>query len=59
LVGWELLGLIEDCRQGLVPLIVPLTLSQHYKRQHPTPEWVWQQVYLSPDPRELMLRDHV
>jgi len=25
LVGWELLGLIEDYRQGLLPLIVPLT----------------------------------
>jgi len=26
----ELLGLIEDYRQGLVPLIVPLTLLKHH-----------------------------
>ena len=28
----ELLGLIEDYRQGLVPLIVPLTLLKHHLR---------------------------
>ena len=26
----ELLGLIEDYRQGLLPLIVPLTLLNHH-----------------------------
>jgi uncharacterized protein YbgA (DUF1722 family)/uncharacterized protein YbbK (DUF523 family) len=55
----ELLGLIEDYRQGLVPLIVPLTLLQHYLRRHPVPDWVHQQIYLSPYPKELMLRNHV
>jgi uncharacterized protein YbgA (DUF1722 family)/uncharacterized protein YbbK (DUF523 family) len=55
----ELLGLIEDYRQGLVPLIVPLTLLQHHLRRHPVPDWVHQQVYLSPYPKELMLRNHV
>ncbi len=44
----ELLGLIEDYRQELVPLIVPLTLLQHHLRRHPVPEWVHQQVYLQP-----------
>jgi len=55
----ELLGLIEDYRQGLVPLIVPLTLLQHHLRRHPVPDWVHQQVYLKPYPKELMLRNHV
>jgi len=55
----ELLGLIEDYRQELVPLIVPLTLLKHHLRRHPVPEWVWQQVYLNPYPKELMLRNHV
>jgi hypothetical protein len=55
----ELLGLIEDYRQGLVPLIVPLTLLKHHLSRHPVPDWVHQQVYLHPYPKELMLRNHV
>jgi uncharacterized protein YbgA (DUF1722 family) len=55
----ELLGLIEDYRQGLVPLIVPLTLVKHHLNRHPVPDWVHQQVYLHPYPKELMLRNHV
>ena len=55
----ELLGLIEDYRQELVPLIVPLTLLRHHLRRHRVPEWVHQQVYLNPYPKELMLQNHV
>jgi uncharacterized protein YbgA (DUF1722 family) len=55
----ELLDLIEDHRQGLMPLIVPLTLLQHHLRRHSVPDWVHQQVYLNPYPKELMLRNHV
>jgi uncharacterized protein YbgA (DUF1722 family) len=61
----ELLGLIEETRQGLLPLIVPLTLLKHHLNRYPVPEWVpvpfWahQQVYLNPYPKELMLRNHV
>lgn len=55
----ELLGLIEDYRRGLVPLVVPLTLLQHHFRRHPVPDWVHQQVYLNPYPKEMMLRNHV
>jgi uncharacterized protein YbgA (DUF1722 family) len=36
----ELLGLIEDYRQGLLPLIVPLTLLKHHLNRYPVPEWV-------------------
>ena len=55
----ELLALIEDYRQERVPLIVPLTLLRHHLRRRPVPGWVWQQVYLNPYPKELMLRKHV
>ncbi len=51
----ELLGLIEDYRHGLVPLIVPLTLLKHHLNRYPVPEWVHQQVYLHPYPKELMM----
>jgi hypothetical protein len=36
----ELLGLIEDYRQGLLPLIVPLTLLKHHPSRYPVPDWV-------------------
>ncbi len=55
----EFLALIEDYRQGLVPLVVPLTLLKHHLNRHPAPDWVHQQVYLNPYPKELMLRNHV
>jgi uncharacterized protein YbgA (DUF1722 family)/uncharacterized protein YbbK (DUF523 family) len=55
----ELLGLIEDYRQALVPLIVPLTLLKHHLGRYQVPDWVHQQVYLHPYPKELMLRNHV
>ena len=55
----ELLSLIEDYRQGLLHLIVLLTLLKHYLNRHPVPDWVHQQVYLHPYPKELMLRNHV
>jgi uncharacterized protein YbgA (DUF1722 family) len=55
----ELLDLIEVYRQGLLPPIVPLTLLKHHLNRHPVPEWVHQQVYLNPYPKELMLRNHV
>lgn len=55
----ELLELIEEYRQGLVPLIVPITLLRHHLRRHDMPDWVHQQVYLNPYPKELMLRNHV
>jgi uncharacterized protein YbgA (DUF1722 family)/uncharacterized protein YbbK (DUF523 family) len=55
----ELLGLMEDYRQELVPLIVPVTLLKHHLRHPAVPDWVHKQVYLYPYPKELMLRNHV
>ena len=55
----ELIGLIEDYRRELVPLIVPLTLLKHHVATQDVPEWLHQQVYLNPCPKELLLRNHV
>jgi hypothetical protein len=36
----------------LVPLIVPLTLLKHHLNRHPVLDWVHQQVYLRPYPKQ-------
>ena len=54
----ELLAHIEDYRRGLVPLVVPLTLIRHYVRVLDV-EYLRDQVYLNPHPKELRLRNHV
>jgi uncharacterized protein YbgA (DUF1722 family)/uncharacterized protein YbbK (DUF523 family) len=54
----ELLGLIEDYRNGLVPLVVPLTLIRHYVERFEV-AYLRDQHYLVPHPKELMLRNHV
>ena len=55
----ELLGLIDDYRRGLLPLIIPLTLLKHHLWRFPVPDWIGKQVYLNPYPKELMLRNRV
>jgi uncharacterized protein YbgA (DUF1722 family) len=54
----ELLRSIDEYRQRLVPLIVPITLLRHHVRRHRI-DYLLNQVYLDPHPRELMLRNHV
>jgi uncharacterized protein YbgA (DUF1722 family)/uncharacterized protein YbbK (DUF523 family) len=54
----DLLAVVEDYRQGLVPLVVPVTLIGHYVRKCGI-DYLAGQVYLSPHPKELMLRNHV
>jgi uncharacterized protein YbgA (DUF1722 family)/uncharacterized protein YbbK (DUF523 family) len=54
----ELAELIHDYRQGLVPLVVPITLIGHHVRRHAV-DYLIGQVFLEPHPRELMLRNHV
>ncbi len=54
----EVLQLIEDYRNGYVPLVVPLTLLRHHVRAHGI-AYIANQVYLNPHPKELMLRNHV
>ena len=54
----ELLVVIGDYHQGLTPLIVPLTLIKHYVQTYEI-DYIRDQVYLNPHPKELMLRNHV
>ena len=54
----ELSELIHDYRNGLVPLVVPITLIRHHVRCHEI-DYLKGQVFLEPHPRELMLRNHV
>jgi uncharacterized protein YbgA (DUF1722 family)/uncharacterized protein YbbK (DUF523 family) len=54
----ELEGVVRDYQRGHVPLVVPLTLFRHHVRRCGV-AWLADQVYLAPDPRELMLRNHV
>jgi uncharacterized protein YbgA (DUF1722 family)/uncharacterized protein YbbK (DUF523 family) len=54
----ELLDLIDAYRRNQVPLIVPITLINHHLRHYPH-DYVVQQYYLCPHPRELMLRNHI
>ena len=51
----ELLTLITDYHDGLVPLIVPITLLNHFLRRYPS-QYIERQHYLEPYPRELMFR---
>lgn len=54
----ELQELIDAYHNGLIPLIVPITMIRHYVRKYDQ-HYLMQQVYLSPTPPELMLRNHV
>jgi len=54
----ELLGIIDHYREGSIPLIVPISLINHYVRKYDQP-YLKQQNYLNPHPLELQLRNHV
>jgi len=54
----EMLEVIEQYRREYVPLIVPVTLINHYVRKYGEP-YLAQQYYLNPHPLELKLRNHV
>jgi uncharacterized protein YbgA (DUF1722 family) len=54
----ELLEIIDNYRQGYVPLVVPVTLINHYVRKYRQP-YLQEQIYLHPHPAELQLRNHV
>lgn len=53
----ELGEVIGNYHQGLLPLIVPVTLIAHYVRLYGEP-YLQKQIYLHPHPIELMLRNH-
>lgn len=52
----EMVEVIDQYQVGLVPLVVPITLLKHHFRRHPH-EYIERQVYLTPHPHELMLRN--
>jgi uncharacterized protein YbgA (DUF1722 family)/uncharacterized protein YbbK (DUF523 family) len=54
----ELLEVIDLYRREYIPLIVPITLINHYVRKYDQ-SYLKQQVYLNPHPLELQLRNHV
>ncbi len=54
----EVAEIIDYYRKGFVPLIVPITLINHYVRKYDQP-YLKQQLYLNPHPLELKLRNHV
>lgn len=51
----ELASLIDRYRQGLQPLLAPITLIKHYMKEYPH-EWLSQQRYFEPWPEALRLR---
>ncbi len=53
----ELADLIKDYHDGHVPLIVPITLVNHYVRKYGQ-HYLEMQYYLNPHPLELKLRNH-
>ena len=54
----ELIEIIDLYRKEYIPLIVPVTLMNHYVRKYAQP-YLRDQVYLNPHPIELQLRNHV
>ena len=51
----DLANQIDKYRQGLLPLMVPITLIKHFLTLYPDP-YLEQQVYLNPHPEALKLR---
>ena len=54
----ELLEVFDAYRQEFVPLVVPITLVNHYVRKYDQ-SYLKAQTYLNPHPVELKLRTHV
>ena len=53
----ELLEIIKQYHAGIIPLIVPVTLINHFVRKYRQP-YLEQQTYLNPHPIALQLRNH-
>lgn len=53
----ELFSVFEDYKNSLIPLVVPITLLKHHLLIYDL-EYILKQTYLSPAPKELMLRNH-
>lgn len=53
----EAIELLENYRKELIPLIVPVTLMNHYVKKYDE-KYLKEQYYLHPHPMELKLRNH-
>lgn len=53
----EMIRLIAQYKDGIIPLIVPVTLLNHYVRKYDK-SYLAEQMYLQPHPMELKLRNH-
>ena len=53
----EILEILDQYRTGQIPLIVPVTLMNHYVRKYDK-AYLQQQTYLNPHPVALKLRNH-
>ncbi len=54
----ELLEILQAYRDGNIPLIVPMTIINHFVRKYDEP-YLKKQTYLNPHPIALQLRNHV
>jgi uncharacterized protein YbgA (DUF1722 family) len=54
----ELMEVFQQYRQEFVPLVVPITLINHFVRKYDQ-QYLKMQTYLNPHPVELKLRTHV
>lgn len=54
----ELIDIIDRYHRGQIPLVVPVTLLNHYVHKYDK-AYLKKQHYLNPHPLELMLRNHV
>jgi len=54
----EIRRLIDQYVDGIVPLVVPMTLLKHHLNHHPDP-YLLAQVYLQPHPENLSLRNAI
>lgn len=54
----QLLKLIEEYRQGIIPLVAPMTMLRYFIENHGC-EYVQNQVYLEPHPDQLGLRNRI
>ena len=54
----EILEIIQQYREGYIPLIVPVTLMNHYIKKYRQP-YLSIQTYLNPHTVALQLRNHV
>jgi len=52
----ELQHLIQQYREGIVPLVVPMTMIKHHFRRHPD-IYIEHQAYMQPHPESLSLRN--